>query len=377
MPKRKGYLWDELATAEMAKVAMRMAARGKNDRPAVAVHLTDDNFEKDAEWLAALVREKRFKPKPTINVRIQDGPHKKPRDISIPVFWPDQCVHWMLMLCIQPIIMRGMYEYNCGSIPGRGTKFALDAVMRWLNDDPKNCVWCLQLDVAKFYEHIQEDALMKMFRRVIKDPNALWLIETIVRSREKGVPIGFYTSQWFANFYLQGIDHTIKERLKVKHYVRYMDDMMLFGPNKRELLKAKDVIEKSWKRIGMHIKSNESDPHKTTWAIFRPRDKKIVFLGSSIEAIRIADGKHRYKWMRTLSRENMLRMTRRIKRIYRKGTMTPTDACAVVSFYGAEREGNNWRFEQKWMRPYANMDRARRVISDAGKMQAAARTIRH
>lgn len=372
MPKRKGLIWDEMATAETARVSMRMAARGKRERPAVAVHLKEENEEQDAQWLAELVREKRFVPAKAFLMRIQDGPHKKPRDISIPKFWPDQCVHWMLMLYVVPLIMRGMYAYNCGSVPGRGTKYALDAVMKWVRDDPKNCVWCMKLDVAKYYDNIHGPTLKGMFRRIVKDENVLWLLDTIIDSHERGVPIGFYTSQWFANYYLQGVDHFIKEELRVPHYVRYMDDMLLFGPNKRELLRARERIEAKLRKLHLRLKDNSEDKHKTTWAIFKPRETQIVFLGYKVSAIRLDGQKHRYKWVLTMARDNMLRMTRRVKRIHAKGRITPHDAGAIVSYYGMARAGNNWQFEKKWLRPYADFEKAKKVISNANQKQASA-----
>lgn len=71
----------------------------------------------------------------------------------------------------------------------------------------------------------------------------LWLIDSIIDSSKEGLPIGNYTSQWFANFYLEDLDHYIKETLKVKYYIRYMDDMVLFSNNKKELKKVKLAID--------------------------------------------------------------------------------------------------------------------------------------
>lgn len=73
--------------------------------------------------------------------------------------------------------------------------------------------------------------------RVIKDRDTLDLIDKIIDSTDKGVPIGNYTSQWFANFFLQDLDHYIKEELKVPYYLRYMDDMVLFHRNKKDYTK--------------------------------------------------------------------------------------------------------------------------------------------
>lgn len=76
---------------------------------------------------------------------------------------------------------------------------------------------------------------MSLLAKHIKDRYVLNLLNTIVESGGDGLPIGYYTSQWLANFYLQGIDHYIKEELGVKYYVRYVDDMVFFDSNKRRL----------------------------------------------------------------------------------------------------------------------------------------------
>lgn len=75
-----------------------------------------------------------------------------------------------------------------------------------------------------------------MFAKRIKDKKVLNLIHTILDCGETGLPIGFYTSQWFANFYFMEVDHYIKEQLKIKYYARYMDDSYLINQDK-EILK--------------------------------------------------------------------------------------------------------------------------------------------
>lgn len=164
MPKRAGNLYyTELATRQTAKVAIWASSEHKRDRTAVAVHLEPGNFERDADWLADLMRRKAWRPLPPIMMTIQDGPHKKRREIAVPAYWPDQAVHWMLMLTISPLIMRGMYRYNCGSVPRRGTHSAVRSARRMLEEDPRGCAWALQarqieaMDaIAGLYEMMME-----------------------------------------------------------------------------------------------------------------------------------------------------------------------------------------------------------------------------
>lgn len=81
---------------------------------------------------------------------------------------------------------------------------------------------------------------------------------------------GNFTSQWFANFYLQDLDHYIKEKLKVKYYLRYMDDMLLFGRNKKELHKCRELVDEYLHKEGLRLKEN--------WQLFKTDSRPIDFL---------------------------------------------------------------------------------------------------
>lgn len=130
---------------------------------------------------------------------------------------------------------------------------------------------------------------------------------------------GNFTSQWFANFYLQNLDHYIKEQLKVKYYVRYMDDMVLFGRNKKELHRVKDQIEQFLKKEKLQIKEN--------WQLWKTDSRPLDFMGFRF-----------YRGYTTLRRSVFLRLKRRIKKIYKKGKISKTDAGAVMSYHRLDKK---------------------------------------
>lgn len=68
-------------------------------------------------------------------------------------------------------------------------------------------------------------------------------LKEIIEEMRKGVPLGYFTSQWFGNFYLKALDHYIKEELHAEHYMRYMDDMVILGKSKKKLHKIHAAIE--------------------------------------------------------------------------------------------------------------------------------------
>ena len=126
------------------------------------------------------------------------------------------------------------------------------------------------MDISKFYPSIDNEILKQMLRRKIKDEDCLYLIDSIIDSNA-GLPIGNYTSQWFSNFFLQGLDHYIKEKLGVKYYVRYVDDLILLGGNKKKLHATRKAISEYLNNIGLRLKDD--------WQVFKVNNRAIDFLG--------------------------------------------------------------------------------------------------
>ena len=106
-----------------------------------------------------------------------------------------------------------------------------------------NNYYILKMDVRKYFDSINKNILLKILKRKIKDKDLMWLINEILfaNKREVGLEIGNYTSQMFANIYLNEIDFYIKNKLKVKYYCRYLDDSVLMVKTKEE---AKYLLEK-------------------------------------------------------------------------------------------------------------------------------------
>jgi len=112
----------------------------------------------------------------------------------------------------------------------------------------------LKLDIHKFFDSVDHSTLKSQLRSRIKDPDLLWLLDAFIdhpvpwTEPGKGIPIGNLTSQYFANFYLSGLDHFIKEYLRIEGYIRYMDDMVLFADEKETLRQVLTYIEQYLER---------------------------------------------------------------------------------------------------------------------------------
>ncbi len=342
--KRVGNLYSKICNKGNIYKAISKAGTGKKSRKNVKRILDNQIYYTDL--LYEILKNKKYRPNPYREIKIQDGVRKKERIIYKPQFYPDQIIHWALMLQLEPILMRGMYYYCCGSVKNRGILHGARYIKKILIQDRKNTKYCLKLDVKKFYPSINKEKLKYKFLKILKCRDTLDLIDQIIDSSKEGLPIGNYTSQWFANFYLQDLDHYIKEELHMKYYIRYMDDMVLFHRNKRELHKIKEKIEIFLKSENLNLKEN--------WQLFRTDSRPLDFLGYRF-----------YRGYTTLRRNNCLRIRRRIKRIYKKGKLSVKDARAVLSYNGWLKYSNSHNYTKKYIKPYININKCKEVIKNA------------
>jgi len=243
-------------------------------------------------------------------------------------------------MAIQPIIERGMYRHTCGSIPGRGTIDGVNVVQKWLRDDRKHTKYCLKLDIQKFYDSIDHSVLMRQFERVIKDERILQLIGKIVDTTQIGVPIGNYTSQWFANFHLQQLDHLIVEKMGNRscggaaHFVRYVDDMVIFSSNKRKLHKInKKIHEYLYSVLHLVVKKN--------WQVFKVESRGVDFLGYVFF--------HKYTKVRARNFLAFTRHARKIRKLIDSHQTVPfVMAAGFISRYGLLKHCNSFNIIKKY-----------------------------
>ena len=236
--KRVGYLYEKMLNLDLIKLAIRKAAQGKTARGYIAVVLND--IDSHAQKIKAMLESESVMLSPNRQITLYDRSCEKTRLITVPKFYPDQIIHWVVMLVLEPVITKGMYRYSCGSIPNRGGMEAKRYVERVIREDKARYV--AKLDISKFFNNVKPAILMTLFRRKIKDEKFLRLIGQILENGGDCLPIGYYTSQWFSNFYLERFDHYVKEQLKVQYYIRFVDDMVLFGTNKRKLRRAVEAM---------------------------------------------------------------------------------------------------------------------------------------
>lgn len=177
--------------------------------------------------------------------------------------------HLVSEYILLPTIVPCLIDSNVASRRGKGTSYGVKLYYKYrqIYDTKygKDNYYLLKLDISQFFDSIDHNILKQKLSTRIKDKEALDIINTIIDSTDKGLPIGSTTSQLFAIFYLDNIDKYIKEVLKIKRYIRYQDDMILFSNSKNYLKYCLDVISYELEKLGLKLnhktkiyKSNEN-----------------------------------------------------------------------------------------------------------------------
>ena len=272
------YAWDNLWQA------WRVAAKGKRGRSAAAgfeYHL-EDNLTALQQQLAG----KRYRPGAYASFYIHEP---KRRLISAAPF-RDRVVHHALCNVIEPAFERSFIYDSYANRIGKGTHRALDRCQEYA----RRFRYVLQCDVRQFFPSIDHAILLDILGRQVRDDDLRWLIRQIVASgvgvlseayemvyfpgddllaadRPRGLPIGNLTSQFWANCYLSPFDHFVQRELRCRAYLRYVDDLLLFGDEPRQLWHWKQALIERLARLRLTI-------HEAC-AQVRPVTEGIPFLG--------------------------------------------------------------------------------------------------
>lgn len=167
----------------------------------------------------------------------------------------DRIVHHAAMNVLEDIWTPVFISHTYSCIKGRGIHGALIHLKRDLKDK-ESTLYCLKMDVKKFYPSVDHEVLKNIIRKRIKDKILLSLLDEIIDSAH-GIPIGNYLSQFFANLYLSYFDHWLKEEKKVQYYYRYADDMVLLNESKDTLHLLREEIDFYLKnKLRLNLKGN-------------------------------------------------------------------------------------------------------------------------
>lgn len=348
------HLFEMLISDENIKLALKNAFVGKKLKRTNIDRILSNQEESVARYKEMASHFHNSKHTPKV---IYDGVRRKKRTIIVPSN-DEQVMHHMVVNILKPIFMKSMYEHSYGSIPGRGSHKARKYISKWIIYNPKETRYCLQMDIKKFFDTVPHDILKAKLAKIIDDKQFLEILFEIIDVQEIGLPLGFYTSQWFANFYLTELDHVIKEKLQVRYYTRYMDDMIILGSNKRVLHSNRVFIEKYLNEVlGLEMKPN--------WQVFKIEylDKHGNRHGRPLDYM----GFKFYRNRVTLRKSILKRMRRKAYRIGKKLKPTIRDCRQFLSYIGWMNTTNVYRYYKTYIKPHVNIGYLKKRLSKYDK----------
>ena len=388
------------------------ASKRKRNRKDVQRRL--NHMEDTIAAIQAIVEEGSYSPRHHEAVVInQSGPHKE-RTIIKPDYFPEQIIHHVAVKALQPCIMYGMGDFVLGSTPGRGAHYGKRYIEKWLRHDERNTRIIGKLDIRHFYQNIDHDVLKNWLHEKIRPGKIRDLCDLIIDGVEEGIPLGFYTSQWFSNFLLQPLDHLIMEELHVSHWCRYVDDITIFGGNKKVIHAAMAEIDRYlWENFRLQVKDNwqvfrmeytvteyaiecekladlyalaEVLPAKYRLKMHQGRrkifikanaksettmDELLEKYGATAETVRMTHGRpldfmgFEFHRDRTVLRKSiMISATRKAARIGAAHRINWVEAAGMLSYMGWIDHTNTYAMYLEWVKPYVNIKRLKKIISN-------------
>lgn len=339
--KRVGHLWDAMISFPALFHASRMARRRKKSRSDVA----EFEFQLESElWrLHEELRTRTYRPGEYHSFRIYEP---KERLVSAAPY-RDRVVHHALVGVLEEIFEPGFIHHSYACRKGRGSHAAMRTAQRFARRFP----YVLKADVRQFFPSIDHQILVQLLQRRIADPHVLWLVRQILDGRgipesdpvwfpgdslltplerPRGLPIGNQTSQFFANVYLNPLDHFVCHLPAVCGYVRYADDLLVFGRDKESLHVVHQQIRRFLQTLRLRLHPGKSQ-------VF-PVRCGIPFVGFRVFPSRCL-----------LQRAAVRRFQRRMKHVqlqFQRGEVDLQEVRArIVSWCGHAQQGSaaKWR----------------------------------
>jgi len=290
--KRYGYLIEQVIEESNLLEAFHIVMRGKKRTRTVR------HFKKNRDAILQEISEEiktgRYAPSGFREFTVMEN--GKLRDIqSLP--FKDRIALHAIMAVLNKALGGMLIRDTYASLPNRGIHDGLNRIRMALKDAP-GTRYCLKLDLKKFYHNVDQDILIERLGRKIKDRMMLDTLVRIIRSFGPGLAIGYHSSQLLGNFYLCLLDHFVKYDLRVKHYFRYCDDIVILAPTKEYLHgvlgKMREVIEG---QLHLTVKKN--------YQIFPVESRGIDFLGYVI--------RHNYVLVRKHIKQRVARRLHKVK----------------------------------------------------------------
>ena len=335
--KRYGWLFEKAFSKENIDLAITKSSKGKRKRRVVQRILNDK--ETYVNKIYDMMWNGNYEPSDYIKGTVLDGISGKIREICKPQFYPDHIIHWCIYLVIYPILSKTFIHNTCASIKGRGQIYGKNICMKKLNNR-KNTKYYLKLDIKKFYPSVNNEILIMMLERKIKDVKLMNTIKMIL-SKQDGLPIGMILSQLFANYYLYKIDHEYDKHT----YIRYADDIVIFSNNKKTLRKLIKDIREKLNNLDLVMKNN--------YQIRKTSNEMLDYMGFRMNHEKVI-----------MRKKIMIRCSRKVKKYSKHKTYR--NACGIISYMCYVKNSNSWNFYHKRVKPFVNFTEVKEIIRNGG-----------
>lgn len=371
MPKRVGFLYDLMVDKQFIKTCIIWGVKNKDkNRPDVKAALED--IDATVDRIYEVLETFGYMPTIPWTRQIRDNSSGKLRDIEIQPFDYDGIIHLCEVGVLIPVIMRGMHKWCCASVPTRGGRYMLEQNKKLVQRHPKNSKYVAVIDIKKFYPSIPQKRLIAALERKIKDKKFILLLAVTMACYEPGLkyalehnlspydivgekvglPIGFVTSQWEGNYYLEPLDRFILSLDGVKAETRYMDNIYIYASNKRKLHRAlKAIREFLAAELGLRIKED--------WQIFPINARPVSTVGFRI-----------YRDHVDIKPQNFLRIKRQSGRIQKKINnhipIPPQQAASFLGKTAALKFCDSQKVKERYVYPIG-IHRLKRIISNDAK----------
>ena len=331
MPKTLRNKYYENLTFEKLMEAHKKARRGKDLRDEIIkFNLKQEEY---IYYLLEVLKNKTYKHG---GYQVFNVTEPKLRKIEKSRYI-DRVVHmWLVDNFLEPYFVPSFINTSYACIKGRGMhKACLDVQKAMRSCKNKwGSYYILKMDVSKYFENIDKKILISILEKKILDKDVMWLIKEILYSQEKevGLEIGNYTSQLFANIYLNEVDQYVKKELGIKYYFRYMDDSVLMVSSKEE---AKYCLEKI--KNFLFLKLGLCLNKKTQ--IFKSK-QGINFCGYKINENRLK--------LRDKGKRKLKKKVKKLKSLIKEGKISSVEAKRFLSGHmGYIKIADTWILENK------------------------------
>lgn len=254
--------------------------------------------------------------------------------------YKDRIVHqWYVEEFIKPYVLPRFINTSFACITNKGTHKAVNEVQRQMRIYKKTLgdFWVLKCDIKKYFYSINPYILFNIMKKYIYDKDLLFLTQILIFNgpidkNKVGIPIGNYTSQFFANIYLNELDQYLKRELKIKYLTRYMDDFIILLKTKQDCI---DVKNKIVKFLAENLKLELNDKSR-----YYPYKMGVNFCGYRIFCT--------HKLLRLSSKKKIKKNVKMWNNRYKNKCLNlPHTMQCINSWLGHSSHCNSYKLQQK------------------------------